>query len=49
MGLNLIVAMTAFRENFGFVCRSVVPFIFIMLIGLAIVAAWPALSLFLLT
>lgn len=49
MGLNLIVAMTAFRENFGFVCRSVVPFMFIMLIGLAIVAAWPALSLFLLT
>jgi C4-dicarboxylate transporter DctM subunit len=49
LGLNLIVAMTAFRENFGFVCRSVVPFIIIMLIGLAIVAAWPELSLFLLT
>jgi C4-dicarboxylate transporter DctM subunit len=49
LGLNLIVAMTAFRESFGFVCRSVVPFIFLMLIGLAIVAAWPALSLFLLT
>jgi C4-dicarboxylate transporter DctM subunit len=49
MGLNLIVAMTAFRENFGFVCRAVVPFIIIMLIGLAIVAAWPALSLFLLS
>ncbi len=48
MGLNLIVAMTAFKEGFGFVCRSVVPFILIMLLGLVIVAAFPALSLFLL-
>ena len=48
MGLNLIVAMTAFRENFWFICRSVLPFIALMLIGLAVVALWPPLSLFLL-
>ena len=48
MGLNIIVAMTAFRESFGFVCRSVVPFIGLMVIALVIVSFWPALSLFLL-
>lgn len=49
MGLNLIVAMTAFRENFWFICRAVLPFIGLMLIGLAVVALWPSLSLFLLS
>ncbi len=49
LGLNIIVAMTAFRENFWFICRAVLPFIALMLLGLAIVAAWPPLSLFLLT
>jgi C4-dicarboxylate transporter DctM subunit len=49
LGLNIIVAMTAFRENFWFICRAVLPFIGLMLLGLAIVAAWPPLSLFLLT
>jgi C4-dicarboxylate transporter DctM subunit len=49
LGLNIIVAMTAFRENFWFICRAVLPFIGLMLVGLAIVAAWPPLSLFLLT
>jgi C4-dicarboxylate transporter DctM subunit len=46
MGLNLIVAMTAFRESFGFICRAVLPFILLMLVGLIIVAFWPQLSLF---
>ncbi len=49
MGLNLIVAMSAFRESFGVVVRSVLPFIAIMLVALVIVSFWPALSLFLLT
>jgi C4-dicarboxylate transporter DctM subunit len=49
LGLNIIVAMTAFRENFWFICRAVLPFIGLMLLGLVIVAAWPDLSLFLLT
>lgn len=48
MGLNLIVAMTAFRENFWFICKAVLPFIAIMMVGLVVVAAWPPLSLFLL-
>ena len=48
LGLNLIVAMTAFREGFWTVCRAVVPFAILMLIGLQIVTFWPALSLALL-
>lgn len=46
MGLNLIVAMTAFRESFGFICRAVLPFIALMLLGLLVVAIWPQLTLF---
>ena len=49
LGLNIIVAMTAFRESFWFICRSLLPFIGLMLLGLVVVAAWPDLSLFLLT
>jgi C4-dicarboxylate transporter DctM subunit len=48
MGLNVIVAMTAFRESFGDVCRAVLPFIGLMLLALVVVAFWPPLSLFLL-
>jgi C4-dicarboxylate transporter DctM subunit len=47
LGLNLIVAMTVFREEFWTVCRAVVPFAVLMLIGLQIVTFWPGLSLFL--
>ncbi len=47
MGLNLIVAMTAFRESFGFICRAVLPFILLMMVGLIVVSFWPRLSLFL--
>jgi C4-dicarboxylate transporter DctM subunit len=45
VGLNLIVAMAAFRESFGFICRAVIPFIVIMLAWLAVVCAWPPLTL----
>ena len=48
MGLNIIVAMTAFRESFWFICKAVVPFIVLMLIGLVVISLWPGLSLFLL-
>jgi C4-dicarboxylate transporter, DctM subunit len=48
MGLNLIVAMSAFREDFWTICRAVVPFILIMLFALVVVATVPQLSLFLL-
>jgi C4-dicarboxylate transporter DctM subunit len=48
MGLNLVVAMLAFREGFGTICRAVLPFIALMLAGLAVVTLWPGLSLALL-
>ena len=48
IGLNLIVAMTAFKESFGLICRSVIPFILLMLGVLALVVWFPELSLFLL-
>lgn len=48
MALNLMVAMVAFREPFGFICRSVIPFMFIMLAVLVVVSAVPQVSLFLL-
>lgn len=47
VGMNLIVATTAYRENFWTVCRAVVPFVGLMLLGLAILAVWPGLALFL--
>ena len=47
VGLNLIVAMAAFRESFGFICRAVIPFIVIMLGWLIVVCAWPPLTLYL--
>jgi C4-dicarboxylate transporter DctM subunit len=48
MGLNLIVAMGAFKEDFVTVTRAVLPFIALMLLGLAIIALVPSISLFLL-
>jgi C4-dicarboxylate transporter DctM subunit len=45
VGLNLIVAMSAFRENFGFICRSVLPFIAMMLVVLALISWIPEISL----
>jgi C4-dicarboxylate transporter DctM subunit len=45
MGLNLVVAMLAFREGFGMICRAVLPFIALMLAGLMVVTFWPQLTL----
>ena len=45
MGLNLIVAIAAFKVAFGSIFRSVIPFITIMLIWLVIVIVYPTLSL----
>lgn len=45
MAINLIVAMATFREPFGLLCRSVLPFIAIMLAVLVVTAAVPGLSL----
>lgn len=47
LGLNLIVAMTAFREDFWLIAKSVLPFLLLMLVGLLIVTFTPSLSLFL--
>jgi len=49
VGLNLFVAMAAFKEPFSLIVRAVIPFIIIMAIWLVIVAAWPGLTLFFVT
>lgn len=46
LGLNLIVAMAAFRESFWTVCKAVLPFIGLMLVALWIIAAFPQIALF---
>lgn len=45
LGMNLILAMSAFRENFGFICRAVVPWIAIMLLCLLAVTFMPRIAL----
>jgi C4-dicarboxylate transporter DctM subunit len=45
VGLNLFVAMAAFKAGFAEVCRAALPFIVVMLVGLAIISAVPTLSL----
>ncbi|MFP6773587.1 MAG: TRAP transporter large permease subunit [Alphaproteobacteria bacterium] len=45
MGLNLIIAMTAFKENFLLICRSVLPFIAMMLLVLILVSWFPWISI----
>ncbi len=45
VGLNLIVAMLAFREDFWVICRAVLPFIGILLVGLLVVTFIPAVAL----
>ena len=48
MGLNLIVAMGAFKEDFATVAKAVLPFIGLMLLALLLVALIPQISTFLL-
>lgn len=45
IGLNLIVAMVAFKEPFGLIVKGVIPFLIIMLIGLAIITVFPQIAL----
>ncbi|MCF3592485.1 TRAP transporter large permease [Rhodobacteraceae bacterium LMO-12] len=45
VGINLIVAMSAFRENFVLIVKGVLPFIGVMLVGLLIISFVPQLSL----
>ncbi|QCI65351.1 TRAP transporter large permease [Phreatobacter stygius] len=45
VAINLIVATAAFKESFGLICRSVMPFVAIMLAVLAVTVLVPGLSL----
>ena len=47
VGFNLVVAMTALKEKFSDVTRSVIPFVGMMLIVLMIISFVPELSLML--
>jgi C4-dicarboxylate transporter, DctM subunit len=47
VGLNLIVAMTAFKQPFGLLCKAAVPFIILMIGCLAIVVWQPWISMYL--
>lgn len=49
VGLNLIVAMTAFKERFLLICQAVLPFIGMILAVLMLITFVPALSLFLIS
>lgn len=46
VGLNLIVAMSAFKEKFGQLVRAAIPFILLMILVLALISWLPQLSLF---
>ena len=45
VGLNLMVAMTAFRQKFGELVIAVLPFIGLMLVALVLVSWFPWISL----
>ena len=47
VGLNLIVAMTAFKQPFGLLCRAALPFIAIMLVCLVLVIWQPIIAMYL--
>jgi C4-dicarboxylate transporter DctM subunit len=49
VGLNLIVAMSAFKQSFGLLCRAAVPFIILMLGCLAIVVWQPWIAMYFVT
>ena len=46
LGLNLIVAMAAFKESFWTVTKAVLPFIALMLAGLMVIAFVPEIALY---
>jgi C4-dicarboxylate transporter DctM subunit len=47
VGLNLIVAMSAFKQPFGTLCRAAVPFIVLMLLCLVLVIWQPWIAMYL--
>jgi C4-dicarboxylate transporter DctM subunit len=49
VGLNLIVAMTAFKQPFGLLCRAAVPFIALLLVCLGLVIWQPWVGMYFVT
>jgi C4-dicarboxylate transporter DctM subunit len=49
VGLNLIVAMGAFKQSFGLLCRAAVPFIGLMFLCLVVVIWQPWIAMYLVT
>ncbi|WCE68635.1 TRAP transporter large permease subunit (plasmid) [Sulfitobacter faviae] len=49
LGLNLIVAMTAYRESFGFICRAAIPFVILMILCLLLITFQPWIAMALVT
>jgi C4-dicarboxylate transporter DctM subunit len=49
VGLNLIVAMGAFKQKFGLLCRAALPFILLMLAGLGLVLWQPWIAMYFVT
>ena len=47
VGINLIVAMSAFKQPFGLLCRAAVPFILLMLACLIVVIWQPWIAMYL--
>lgn len=47
LGLNLIVAMSAFRESFGNVCRAALPWVALMIVCLLLVSFQPWIAMYL--
>ena len=46
VAINVIIAATIFKQNFGTVCRAVLPFIGLMLLVLLLTIMFPQLSLY---
>lgn len=49
LGLNLIVAMTTYRESFGFICRAAIPFVILMILCLLLITFQPWIAMALVT
>ncbi len=45
VGLNLIVAMAAFKESFGRIVKAAIPFVLIMLVWLTIIVVYPPIAM----
>ena len=46
IGINLFVASGIFKESIGEIIKAVIPFLFVMLLGLALISAFPGISLY---